>query len=195
MLSPAFAWLRLYSGPLRLEVMDEAAAEALSLRSRPEDIFRDPTVSYRFAWLGGSPEEFLAVQHELIRALPTRPSTRWCVKFVAWRGEELIGCIDLRRGERFSTGSYVLAEHQGQGLGTRMRLMVADFAVRHLDAPALYSLTQSGNSASEAVSRRCGYARVGVEPNGATLWCLSPEHLPPTHTRAYHVRGAAELLR
>lgn len=215
MLSPTYAALRLYSAPLRLEVMGETAAQELSLRTRPEDIFPDPTVSYRFPWLDGTRADFLAFQRGIIAHLPTGPAHSWCVKFVARRAGALatgpaaaaregvpaasgapVGCIDLRCSEGvLSTGSYIFTEHQGQGLGTRMRLMVADFAFRHLGFPAIHSETQPGNLASESVSRRCGYVRQKVHDDGSSTWTLTPQALPPVHCRAYHAQGVVDRLR
>jgi RimJ/RimL family protein N-acetyltransferase len=59
------------------------------------------------------------------------------------------------------TGSWLGLAHQGDGIGTRMRLAVLHLAFEELGAEEMTSEAFVDNPASNAVSRRLGY-----EPNG-----------------------------
>ncbi|MBD3940915.1 GNAT family N-acetyltransferase [Microbacterium sp. NEAU-LLC] len=62
------------------------------------------------------------------------------------------------------TGSWLGLEHQGQGLGTRMRALVLQLAFEGFGAQEARSGAFADNPASNGVSRRLGY-----EPDGAYL--------------------------
>lgn len=60
-----------------------------------------------------------------------------------------------------STGSWLIAEHQGRGLGTTMRTMVLELAFTGLRAREATSSAHLDNLASQAISRRLGYHDLG----------------------------------
>ncbi len=62
------------------------------------------------------------------------------------------------------TGSWLLADHQGTGIGTLMRAMVLELAFRCLGAREARTSAHVENDASRGVSLRIGY-----EPNGRRL--------------------------
>jgi len=62
-----------------------------------------------------------------------------------------------------STGSWLGREYQGEGTGTEMRAAVLHLAFAGLGAEYAVSGAFSDNPASQAVSRKLGYAADGVE--------------------------------
>lgn len=92
---------------------------------------------------------------------------RWSLDLGVWVDGELVGTQGLgthdflvtRTGE---TGSWLGQEHQGRGIGTRMRQAICAFAFDHLDAAEITSGAFLDNPASIAVSHRVGYVDNGV---------------------------------
>lgn len=62
-----------------------------------------------------------------------------------------------------TTGSWLLRDAQGRGLGTLARGMVLDLAFAHLGAVEARSDAVPDNAASNGVSRRYGYREDGTE--------------------------------
>ena len=92
--------------------------------------------------------------------------------FVAFRDGEAIGiqsieANDFARLQRLRTGSWLVRDHQGLGLGKEMRSAVVQFGFDQLDAAMITSSARVTNTASLAVSRAVGYVDNGVVP---TLW-------------------------
>lgn len=100
-----------------------------------------------------------------------------------------------RTGE---TGSWLAAQFQGRGIGTRMRLAICALAFDHLSAAQVTSGAFADNLASLGVSRKVGY-----QPNGTKLLArrghpaLNQQLLltPGTFIRGHPIAviGAAEL--
>ena len=93
----------------------------------------------------------------------TKPSPeRWSLLMVVREAGRVVGCQDLM-GKSFAvtrlaeTGSWLGLEHQGRGIGTRMRQMVCAFAFDHLGATELRTDAFKGNAASRRVSEKVGY--------------------------------------
>lgn len=63
---------------------------------------------------------------------------------------------------RVQTGSWLGREHQGRGIGTRMRALVLHLAFAGLGAREATSGAFADNPASNAVSQRLGYASDGA---------------------------------
>ena len=61
------------------------------------------------------------------------------------------------------TGSWLGRRHQGQGLGTTMRLMMLHLLFEGFDAEVATTAAFADNPASQAVTRRIGYTPNGVE--------------------------------
>lgn len=85
---------------------------------------------------------------------------------VAWRGA-VVGTqgftttdyLVTRSGE---TGSWLGQQHQGRGIGTRMRQAMCAFLFDHLDAQEITSGAFIDNPASLEVSRKVGYRPNGI---------------------------------
>lgn len=76
-------------------------------------------------------------------------------------GEQQISAKNFQVTRSGLTGSWLGLRHHGQGIGTRMRLMALHLAFEGLDAAEMLSEAYDDNPASNAVSRRVGYAANG----------------------------------
>ena len=89
---------------------------------------------------------------------------KWSVPFIVRMRGVLVGMQDLM-GTDFavtrtvSTGSWLGAAHQGEGIGAEMRSAVVQFAFDHLRAERADSGAFTDNPASLRVSEKLGYAR------------------------------------
>lgn len=87
----------------------------------------------------------------------------WHLKLLVIVDGRAIGCQDVMNKGSFlvtrslDTGSWIGLEHQGRGIGTRIRQMVAMFCFDHLGAEELNSGYIDGNVKSAGVSRKVGY--------------------------------------
>ena len=129
---------------------------------------------------------------------------KWALNLVAFSDGSPIGSQGLEAA-RFdetltvSTGSWLGRPWQGLGLGTEMRAAVLEFAFGTLGARLARSGALAGNEQSLAVSRKLGYAEVGlssVSPRGTWV----PHHdleLAAVGFRSpvpVEVEGAEQLL-
>ena len=104
----------------------------------------------------------------------------WALNLVAFSGGLPVGCQALqadRFGETLTvtTGSWLGRSSQSLGLGTEMRAAVLQFAFGTLGATTARSGALAGNEQSLRVSRKLGYAEVGVSS-------VSPRGTPVPHT-------------
>jgi RimJ/RimL family protein N-acetyltransferase len=74
-----------------------------------------------------------------------------------------VGARDFARSRSVSTGSWILADHRGAGLGREARRAVLSFAFDTLGAQEARSSVHPDNRASLAVSRSLGYHDDGTE--------------------------------
>lgn len=91
-------------------------------------------------------------------------------------GSQSIGAKDWARQRTANTGSWVGREYQGQGIGTRMRMLALHFLFEGLGATEALSGAFADNPASNAVSRKVGYYDDGAEQ-------VLREGLAATHNR------------
>lgn len=152
--------LTLFDGHVQLRVVEDSDLVHMCAVTA-EDIF-EPNCPWEFPWLtnGSSTAQF----HWGLR-VNNKPSS-WTLSFAGYLLGDYVGTIDMRAA-RFSerrsieTGSYVLRRFQGQGIGKRMRAMVAAYAFEHLGARELRTKWHPRNAASAGVSRALGYELVG----------------------------------
>jgi RimJ/RimL family protein N-acetyltransferase len=90
----------------------------------------------------------------------------WSLALGVFRGGEIVGpqavsAKDFHITRSGYTGSWLGLRHHGRGIGTRMRLMALHLAFESLDAAEMLSEAFDDNPASNAVSRRLGYAMNG----------------------------------
>lgn len=160
--------LRIRAGPLELRGIsddDIAALGELAVRGiHPPD-----EMPFAVPWTDAPPDELplrVAGYHWSNRA--TFAPDRWVLDFaVVWEGV-VVGSqgfstsdyLVTRSGE---TGSWLGREHQGQGIGTRMRQAICAFLFDHLDAEEIRSGAFVDNPSSLGVSRKVGYRPNGVQ--------------------------------
>ena len=90
----------------------------------------------------------------------------WALSLALFRngevvGEQQISAKDFQVTRSGRTGSWLGLRHHGHGIGTRMRLMALHLAFEGFDAVEMISEAHDDNPASNAVSRRIGYAANG----------------------------------
>lgn len=126
-----------------------------------EDIF-EPNCPWVFPWV--QENSGTAQFHWGLRA--NNKASNWTLSFAAYVAGEYVGTIDMRavnfaEKRTIETGSYVLRKFQGQGIGKRMRTLVAGYAFEHLGARELRTAWHPLNLASAGVSKALGYQVVG----------------------------------
>jgi len=114
------------------------------------------------------PARLEAFQQYHQRARETSGPSRWEVHFGVHHKDQLIGAQTIRASQfpekrEIGTGSYLARAHQGQGIGTRMRAMVLEWAFAYLGAEIARSGYIPSNKASQKVSARLGYIPDGTE--------------------------------
>lgn len=151
---------------LELRLPDDP--ELLALAELAADGVHSPDVSpFSRPWTQGSREE-------VTRSVVTRQWIRrgriavddWSLALGVFRDGEIIGTQavsgkDFQVARSGHTGSWLGLRHQGRGIGTRMRLMALHLAFEGLNAAEMLSEAFEDNPASNAVSRRLGYATNG----------------------------------
>lgn len=90
--------------------------------------------------------------------------------------------------QRVETGSWLGIEHQGRGIGTRMRALMLFALFDGLGAREVTSGAFADNPASNAISRRVGYV-----PNGVTT--VAREGEPAAHNNHLMTRERFEHMR
>jgi RimJ/RimL family protein N-acetyltransferase len=78
-------------------------------------------------------------------------------------GSQALHAVEFPDRGEVSSGSYLISQVRGQGLGTLMRAMALEFAFTTLNARAAVTSHAVGNHASGGVSRKLGYELVGYE--------------------------------
>lgn len=159
--------LRIRAGELELRgISDEDIVALLELARR--GIHPPERMPFSTPWTDKSPERLplaFAQYHWGTRA-SFRPEAWQLNLLVAWRGA-VVGTqgftttdyLVTRSGE---TGSWLGREHQGHGIGTRMRQAMCAFLFDHLDAQEITSSAFIDNPASLEVSRKVGYRPNGI---------------------------------
>lgn len=92
----------------------------------------------------------------------------WLVPFAVSFGGKVVGSQDISAQQfgvlrEISTGSCLNRGIHGQGVGSRMRAMVLEFAFVHLGAEAARTGYAKGNDASKRISEKLGYVEDGTQ--------------------------------
>lgn len=169
-LAPLFALrLRTPRLELRLPTDDDlrelyAAAEA--------GIHPPDRMPFGIAWTDDLNEADFVAFH--VRARGDWSPERWEANLVSVLDGRVVGtqgifARDFAETREVGTGSWLGAEFQGRGLGTEQRAAVLELAFRGLGARAATTGAIWDNVASQRVSEKLGYVRVGeskVSPRG-----------------------------
>lgn len=159
--------LRIAAGELELRgISDDDAAALAELAG--QGIHPPERMPFSTPWTDAPAEELplrFAQWHWGTRSAFTRDqwtlnlSVRWEGVLVGTQGISTDHFLVTRTGE---TGSWLGREHQGRGIGTRMRQAMCAFVFDCLDAQEITSGAFVDNPASLAVSRKVGYRPNGV---------------------------------
>lgn len=198
--------LRVTAGELELRgISDDDIVVLGALAAR--GIHSPDRMPFSFPWTDVAPEELplnFAQYHWRTRA-DFSPSS-WVLNLGVWWHGQLVGVqgvttrnfVVRRTGE---TGSWLGAEHQGQGLGTVMRQVMCVLLFDHLAFTEITSGAFVDNPASLAVSRKVGYRVNGTERYERrgelaemTMLSLRPEDLVRPEV-AVEVTGADRVRR
>ncbi|WP_419707722.1 GNAT family N-acetyltransferase [Promicromonospora sp. NFX87] len=160
---PTFG-LRVHWDDLELRLPDDT--EVLALAGLAADGVHDPEVA-PFSWSWTRED---VMRHVLAHQWKNRSRTApddWTLSLaVVWDGEivgeQQISAKNFQVTRSGLTGSWLGLRHHGQGIGTQMRLMALHLAFEGLDAAEMLSEAYNDNPASNAVSRRVGYATNGA---------------------------------
>lgn len=158
--------LRITAGGLVLHgIDDDTIAELAELAGR--GVHPPELMPFSHPWTDTPPDQFqlrFAQYHWGVRAAFSPDD--WSLDLVVrWQGE-VVGTQGFRAHHYLlthtgETGSWLGREHQGRGIGTRMRQAMCAFLFDCLDAQEIASAAFVDNPASLAVSRKVGYV-----PNG-----------------------------
>ena len=162
------AGLRVRSGDLELRYMDDADVHALA-RLAAHGVHAPDTMPFTVPWTRGTPTEVsrsvLAYQWG---ARASASPEKWNLELAVVRDGEVLGTQSLTAHDfpvtrTAETGSWLGLRHHGQGIGTRMRLMILHLLFEGFDGLRATSSAFDDNASSNGVTRRIGYAENGVE--------------------------------
>lgn len=187
---------------LTLRYVDDALA--VELASLAAAGIHDPGwMPFGVPWTRGeSPYlERGALQYHWRCRAETTPES-WTVNFAVVVDGVVVGsaglmATDFARMRQFETGSWLGRDHQGQGIGTEMRLAVLTLGFLGFDAE--YALTGAwhDNGPSLGVTRALGYTEVGhrrmLRDDSAADRMIGFE-MPRTHFEQQLRRGDIELI-
>lgn len=160
--------LRITAGDLELHGIDDPTIIALAeLASR--GVHPPERMPFAVPWTDTPPDRLVREFARYHWSVRTEFSPdRWRLELaVRWRGElvgtQAFGTHDYLVTRTGETGSWLGKEHQGHGIGTRMRQAMCAFVFDSLDALEITSAAFVDNPASDAVSRRVGYRLNGMK--------------------------------
>jgi RimJ/RimL family protein N-acetyltransferase len=189
---PASA-VRARAGDLELcWIDDELLVELAELAGR--GIHSPDAMPFEHPWTRGTPDEVarnvLTYQWDLRgRVSPTAFVLELAVLHAGVPvGIQGLTAKDWNVLRSVQTGSWLGLEHQGHGIGTRMRALVLQLAFAGFGAREATSVAFADNAASNGVSRRLGY-----ESDGAFL--VAREGTAVQHNRYVMSRERWESLR
>lgn len=158
--------LRITAGDLELRgIDDDTIVELIEVARR--GVHPPELMPFSHPWTDTPPEQFgrrFAQYHWSVRASFSPDdwaldlAVRWQGEVVGTQGFRTHHYLLTRTGE---TGSWLGREHQGRGIGTRMRQAMCAFLFDDLGAARITSGAFVDNPASLAVSRKVGYAENG----------------------------------
>lgn len=116
------------------------------------------------------------------RALGTWSPSAWCLNFAVEYGGNIVGVQALEANDfpavrTVDSGSWLIPDVRGRGIGVAMRMAVLGLAFDYLDARAAITSARTDNGPSLGVSRRIGYVDNGVSLNAASDGTIELIHL------------------
>lgn len=127
------------------------------------DIHADDYMPFGSPWTVGTAEQRTErLQRWYADRLREATRSRWTLIFSVHVDDRIVGSTNLyadgfQRQRTVSTGSWLLRDVQGQGIGTLMRQMLLNLAFSHLGAAFAASEAWEDNLPSRRVNEKCGY--------------------------------------
>ena len=154
----------------RLELRLPSYEQLAALGELAGEGVHDPALMpFTVAWTDQPPADRArsVVQHHW-EVLSRLSPQRWTLAFAVLCdgvpvGFQDMGGTDFAVLREVATGSWLGLRHQGRGIGTEMRAAVLELAFAGLGAGHAISAAATDNPASQAVSRKLGYAADGIE--------------------------------
>ena len=183
------AALRVRSGDLELRYMDDADVHALA-RLATDGVHAPEAMPFTVPWTRGTPTEVarsvLAYQWGARASVSTE---RWTLELAVVRAGEVLGTQGLMASDfpvtrTAETGSWLGLRHHGQGIGTRMRLMILHLFFEGFDG--LRATTERvrrqrrrrtrspAGSGTPRTASTCWRARGSPPRAVATCWTVPP---------------------
>jgi RimJ/RimL family protein N-acetyltransferase len=162
------AALRVRSGDLELRYMDDADVHALA-RLAADGVHAPDAMPFTVSWTRGTPIE--VAQSVLAYQWGARASAsteKWNLELAVVRDGEVLGSQSLSAHDfpvtrTAETGSWLGVRHHGQGIGTRMRLMILHLFFEGFDGLRATTSAFHDSAGSLGVTRRIGYSENGVD--------------------------------
>ena len=163
------AALRVTCGDLELRFLDDARLAALATLATDGIHAPDAPLPFNTRWTAGTPTEVVRrvlTYHWGVRTKVAPES--WTIELGLLRDGEILGvqgasAHDFVVNRSAETGSWLGRRYQGQGLGTRMRLMMLHLLFEGFDATQALTAAYADNPRSQGVTRRIGYVPNGVD--------------------------------
>ena len=162
------AGLRVRSGDLELRYMDDADVYALA-RLAADGIHAPDAMPFTVPWTRGTPTEVARsiLTYQWGARASVTPET-WKLELAVVRSGEVLGTQSLMASDFLvsrtaETGSWLGLRHHGQGVGTRMRLMILHLLFEGFDGLRATTSAFADNASSNGVTRRIGYTENGVD--------------------------------
>lgn len=172
------ASVRVRCGDLELRwIDDELLVQLADLAAR--GVHSPDAMPFEHPWTRGTPDEVarsvLAYQWSVRGRLSP---ANWALELAVVHDGRVVGIQAMTADDwtvlrTVTTGSWLGLEHQGRGIGTRMRVLALALAFDGLGALEARSGAFVDNLASNAVSRRVGYEPDGafrVARGGSAVW-------------------------
>ncbi|KQY22788.1 GCN5 family acetyltransferase [Cellulomonas sp. Root485] len=182
------AALRVRSGDLELRYMDDADVHALA-RLAADGVHTPDAMPFTVSWTRGTPTEVArSVLTYQWGARASATPAKWNLELAVVRdgevlGSQGLGAHDFPVTRTAETGSWLGLRHHGQGIGTRMRLMILHLFFEGFDGLRATTSAFDDNAPSNGVTRRIGYTENGVD-------VLAREGKPATSRRYVLDRAA-----
>jgi RimJ/RimL family protein N-acetyltransferase len=176
------AGLRVRSGDLELRYMDDADLHALA-RLAADGVHAPDLMPFTTPWTRGTPSEvargLLAYQWGARASVSPQ---KWTLELAVVRAGVVLGTQGLIASDfpvtrTAETGSWLGLRHQGQGVGTRMRLMMLHLLFEGFAGRRATTSAFDDNGPSNGVTRRIGYVENGVD--------VVAREGAPAHSRKY----------
>ncbi|WP_421735676.1 GNAT family N-acetyltransferase [Cellulomonas sp.] len=162
------AALRVRSGDLELRYMDDETLAALA-RLAGDGVHAPEAMPFTVPWTRGTPTQVarsvLAYQWG---ARAQASPEKWNLELAVVRDGEVLGTQELTAQDFLvtrsaETGSWLGLRHHGQGVGTRMRLMILHLLFEGFDGLRATTSAFADNASSNGVTRRIGYTENGID--------------------------------